>query len=132
MLSLCAEWSNIAPFSCLRCAASPWGQDVMMNELELLAELLRIPSPSGYEAAAASFLVEQMGRLGMEAHVDEAGNAIGSLGTDGPLVVLLGHIDTVPGAIPVRVEDGLLYGRGAVDAKGPFATFIWAAARAAA
>jgi LysW-gamma-L-lysine carboxypeptidase len=46
---------------------------------------------------------------------------------------LLGHIDTVPGAIPVRIEssgDGdVLYGRGSVDAKGPLATFTAAAAR---
>jgi LysW-gamma-L-lysine carboxypeptidase len=46
-------------------------------------------------------------------------------------VVLLGHIDTVEGYIPVRVEGGRLYGRGAVDAKGPMAAFISAAARLA-
>jgi LysW-gamma-L-lysine carboxypeptidase len=44
--------------------------------------------------------------------------------------VLLGHIDTVEGFIPVRQEGDLLYGRGAVDAKGPMATFISAAVRA--
>jgi LysW-gamma-L-lysine carboxypeptidase len=43
--------------------------------------------------------------------------------------VLLGHIDTVPGQIPVRIEDGRLWGRGAVDAKGPLAAFAMAAAR---
>ena len=32
--------------------------------------------------------------------------------------MLLGHQDTVPGRIPVRMEDGRLFGRGAVDAKG--------------
>jgi LysW-gamma-L-lysine carboxypeptidase len=41
--------------------------------------------------------------------------------------VLLGHIDTVPGEISVRVEDGELVGRGAVDAKGPLAAFVAAA-----
>jgi N-acetyl-ornithine/N-acetyl-lysine deacetylase len=40
-------------------------------------------------------------------------------------------MDTVPGAIPVRLQDGLLYGRGAVDAKGPLAAFLCAAARLA-
>jgi len=43
-------------------------------------------------------------------------------------LVLLGHIDTVPGFPPVEVCDGKLYGRGAVDAKGPLAAFAAAAA----
>jgi LysW-gamma-L-lysine carboxypeptidase len=46
-------------------------------------------------------------------------------------VVLLGHIDTVPGQIPVRIADGELWGRGAVDAKGPLCTFVAAATAAA-
>ncbi|RRR68318.1 MAG: [LysW]-lysine hydrolase [Candidatus Viridilinea halotolerans] len=96
----------------------------------LLEALLRIPSLSGQEGAAAAFLVEHMAGYGWQAAVDAAGNAVGLVGTEGPLVVLLGHIDTVPGQIPVRIEDGCLYGRGAVDAKGPFATFIEATRRA--
>jgi LysW-gamma-L-lysine carboxypeptidase len=44
-------------------------------------------------------------------------------------MILLGHIDTVPGRIQVRRENGKLYGRGAVDAKGPLACFTAAAAR---
>ena len=69
------------------------------------------------------------------AYVDEAGNAVGELGAaDAPQVLmLLGHIDTVPGDIPVRIEETaagpVLYGRGSVDAKGPLATFVAAAAR---
>jgi [amino group carrier protein]-lysine/ornithine hydrolase len=63
--------------------------------------------------------------------VDVAGNAIGECG-DGPeSVVLLGHIDTVPGLIPVWRDGDVLYGRGAVDAKGPLATFVAAAANVA-
>jgi N-acetyl-ornithine/N-acetyl-lysine deacetylase len=40
-------------------------------------------------------------------------------------------MDTVRGYIPVRLEDGALYGRGAVDAKGPLAAFLCATARLA-
>lgn len=94
--------------------------------------MVEIPSLSGEEAALAAFLVETMRSLGFEARVDEAGNAVGILG-DGPTeIVLLGHMDTVPGVVPVRIEEGKLYGRGSVDAKGPLATFIAAAARVGA
>lgn len=43
-------------------------------------------------------------------------------------LLLLGHIDTVRGFPRVREQDGRLYGRGAVDAKGPLAAFATAAA----
>jgi LysW-gamma-L-lysine carboxypeptidase len=92
--------------------------------------MVEIPSLSGEESALAAFLVEAMTTLGFQASVDEAGNAVGVLG-DGPTeIVLLGHMDTVPGDIPVRLEAGTLYGRGSVDAKGPLAAFIAAAAEA--
>lgn len=102
-----------------------------MDEIAFLEQFVRIPSPSYQEAEVAGYLVRSMEQLGFEAQRDDAGNAVGIIGKSGPLVVLLGHIDTVPGDIPVHIEDGKLYGRGSVDAKGPFATFVCAAARAA-
>jgi LysW-gamma-L-lysine carboxypeptidase len=96
-------------------------------DLELVRGLVSIPSVSRDERRAVEFLVERMRERGFFAHADEAGNAVGEIG-DGPVhVVLLGHIDTVPGEIPVRIEDGELVGRGAVDAKGPLAAFVSAA-----
>ena len=97
--------------------------------IDLLEAMLRIPSLSGEEGPLATFLVGQMERLGFAAHIDGAGNAVGSCGSGPHTLVLLGHLDTVPGAIPVRREGGRLYGRGAVDAKGPLAAFVVAAAR---
>jgi LysW-gamma-L-lysine carboxypeptidase len=75
-------------------------------------------------------LVERMAELGYRAYIDPAGNAVGELGAGELEIMLLGHIDTVPGEIPVRIEDGILYGRGAVDAKGPLAAFVAAATQA--
>lgn len=96
---------------------------------ELLQGLVSIASPSGGEADAVDWLCRQMAALGLEAAPDGAGNAVGTRG-GGPIeILLLGHIDTVPGHVPVRVAEGALYGRGAVDAKGPLATFVAAAAR---
>jgi len=87
-------------------------------------------SPSGQEQRVVEWLVERMKALGFtQAITDEAGNAVGVMG-DGPKqIVLLGHIDTVAGEIPVRVNDGILYGRGSVDAKGPLACFVDAVAQ---
>ncbi len=106
------------------------------DAVALLTRLLEIPSLSGDELAASRFLVESMLSLGYErCEVDAAGNAVGEIGAVDAdrTVILLGHIDTVPGEIPVRVELGddgpVLHGRGSVDAKGPLATFACAAAR---
>ena len=98
--------------------------------VSFLEELVRIPSPSGKEAQVAHAAVDAMSRWGFHAEVDAAGNAVGILGEGKRTVMLLGHIDTVSGHVPVHREGDILYGRGAVDAKGPFAAFCVAAARA--
>lgn len=101
----------------------------MTDEAVLLKGLLEHYSPTGQEAGAVEFLVEEMRRRGFTAEADEAGNAVGSLGSGPNEIVLLGHIDTVPGFIEVRQEGDRLNGRGAVDAKGPLACFVEAAAQ---
>lgn len=103
-----------------------------MNPIDLLAGLVRIYSPSTQERAASEYLVAQMSTLGFRAFVDDAGNAVGILGNGSRDIVLLGHIDTFHGYIEPRIEDGKLYGRGAVDAKGCLATFVFACARVGA
>ena len=100
--------------------------------IELVRGLVAIPSLSRHEAAASGWLVERLRDARFDrAFVDEAGNAVGELGeASAPrTIVLLGHIDTVPGNIPVRIEGDQLFGRGSVDAKGPLATFAAAATR---
>ncbi len=103
----------------------------------LLEGLVGIPSCSGQEAAASTWLVREMETLGYDrAYVDAAGNAIGEFGPADAeqCIVLLGHIDTVPGCIPVErkatAEGPRLYGRGTVDAKGPLANFVLSGANA--
>jgi LysW-gamma-L-lysine carboxypeptidase len=97
------------------------------DDLELVRGLVAIPSVSRHEGEAVEWLVARMSERGFRATVDDAGNAVGEIGEGPRHVVLLGHIDTVPGEIPVRVEQGELIGRGAVDAKGPLAAFVAAA-----
>jgi LysW-gamma-L-lysine carboxypeptidase len=90
-------------------------------------------SPSGQERGAVEWLVTRMKLLGYnDAFIDEAGNAVGVMGKGTKQIVLLGHIDTVPGEISVTITSTpspegrgeLLYGRGSVDAKGPLACFV--------
>lgn len=101
-----------------------------MDDVSLLEGLLKLYSPTHGESDAVAYLVAAMRQLGFEARIDEAGNAVGVMGMGPAEVVLLGHIDTVAGFIPVRQDGDRLYGRGAVDAKGPLACFTAAAARA--
>jgi [amino group carrier protein]-lysine/ornithine hydrolase len=98
--------------------------------IELLEECVRIRSLSGQERPVAEFLRDQMAARGFDrAFVDEAGNAVGIIGNGPRQIVLLGHMDTVDGEVPVRYDNGALYGRGTVDAKGPLCAFVLAAAR---
>ncbi len=108
-----------------------------LDPVALLWRMLKIESVSGHEGGVASLLVAVMRDNGFDAFIDESGNAVGVLSGPPPPpdgewreLVLLGHMDTVPGRVPVRFEGDLLYGRGAVDAKGPLAAFVAAAARA--
>jgi LysW-gamma-L-lysine carboxypeptidase len=105
---------------------------------ETLIGLVFQYSPSGQERGAVEWLVARMKSVGYDnAFIDDAGNAVGLMGTGARQVVLLGHIDTVPGEIPVQIVGAensppLLYGRGAVDAKGPLASFADAVAKVGA
>jgi LysW-gamma-L-lysine carboxypeptidase len=91
-----------------------------------LEDILRIYSPSGREAALAGFLKDRMKRdFGfINIHLDSVNNVIGEIGSGRPVILLCGHMDTVPGQQPIKVEDGLIYGRGASDAKSALAAMI--------
>lgn len=91
---------------------------------DLVRDLVSISSVSGMETPAAERLLEFFETNGREAWLDDVGN-VRAPGNDD--VLLTSHIDTVPGEIPVRVEDGTLWGRGSVDAKGPLSAMAVAA-----
>ena len=103
-----------------------------MNEqaVRFLTNLLGIYSPSGKEQDIANFIALEMKRMGFEVGIDTIGNVIGVVGSGEPVILLCGHMDTVAGHVPLRVEEGKIYARGAVDAKGPLAAMIMAAMQA--
>jgi LysW-gamma-L-lysine carboxypeptidase len=99
------------------------------QENQLLHDLVSRYSPSGHERPATELLCEVFRRWGWNARLDEVGNVVGEIGDGSPTICFLGHIDTVAGEIPLRLDGGRLFGRGTVDAKGPLAAAACAAAR---
>jgi LysW-gamma-L-lysine carboxypeptidase len=89
----------------------------MDDAVELLKDLVSIPSTTGDTSGATEYLQKWCTENGLETSMDR-GCLIVNPEARG--LLLLGHIDTVPGEIPVRIENGELWGRGSVDAKGPF------------
>ncbi len=107
---------------------------------ELLATLVDIPSESGNEGRIADFVSQRLREIPAmrEGHGEllRSGHAVvwRSASTGRPLVVLAGHLDTVPAngnAGARRVEDRL-YGLGASDMKAGVAVMLAIAAELAA
>jgi LysW-gamma-L-lysine carboxypeptidase len=101
-------------------------KDLAVN---LLADMLRIYSPSLQEAQLAEYLAERMkSDLGYRnVKIGEANNVMGEIGSGNPTLLLSGHMDTVPGAQPVKITKDAIHGRGACDAKSALAAMIAAA-----
>jgi succinyl-diaminopimelate desuccinylase len=109
-----------------------------MTELELSQALIHQESPSGRESPAMHVMLAAFQSLGFdEAYIDKAGNALGIFRRgDGPMVMLNGHLDTVPlgdlsrwphPPLSGTVVDGELWGRGSVDMKSAVACMALAA-----
>ncbi|MFH5799611.1 [LysW]-lysine hydrolase [Haladaptatus sp. CMAA 1911] len=95
---------------------------------DLLVELVETPSVSGEEADCAERLAAFLEANGRDVRMDDVGN----VRAPGNGILLTSHIDTVPGEVPVELEDGILHGRGSVDAKGPLAAMAVAAVKTGA
>jgi LysW-gamma-L-lysine carboxypeptidase len=97
--------------------------------IELLNRSLKEYTPSRAEASLANLIKDKsIDELGFEkTNIDNVGNVIATKGSGRPVIMLCGHMDTVPGRIPVRMEYGYLYGRGASDAKSSLIAMLLAA-----
>ncbi len=103
----------------------------------LLSELIAIPSYDAQEEAVLGYLVQRFGSLGIPCRVTELDgkplNVVAEIGAGPQGIVLNSHVDTVPPGdrapwhtdplIPVE-KDGVIYGRGAMDAKGCLTAMI--------
>ncbi|MDM7324119.1 MAG: M20/M25/M40 family metallo-hydrolase [Thermus sp.] len=104
-----------------------------MDWIRLLSRLIQAESLPGQEGEAAALILEALKGMGLPATLDEAGNVEALLGEKGPEVVLAGHLDVVPVGDPAHwpypqgtVAEGAVFGRGAVDMKGPLVAMLLA------
>ncbi len=104
----------------------------LISPAELLSQYVQIPSESGQEADAGQFFMELCRDSGL--HITPMGQEDGQfnfmaslfpLEEKKPNVVLMNHIDVVPdnegnthGPYSGVIDEGYLYGRGAIDNKG--------------
>ncbi len=102
-----------------------------VEPVQLLLDSLKIYSPTTRESPYARFLADRMDRMGYSrVRIDRAGNVLGQSGRGRVKLLLCGHMDTVPGRLPVRKTGDSIYGRGAADAKAPLCALLMAGSMA--
>jgi len=103
----------------------------------LLRDLIRIQSYSGQEKDIVNYIIKVMNhRQFDQARIDKFGNVIARIG-NGPIKILYdAHVDTVAVTesedwihppFEGKIEEGKIYGRGAVDEKPAMAGYLIAA-----
>jgi acetylornithine deacetylase len=106
-----------------------------IDHVQLTRQLVDIESTTGNEGPVATWLARFLRDRGysvLEQPLEPTAgtprhNVIAAVGE--PEVVFSTHFDCVPPFFPSRVEGGMLYGRGACDAKGILAAQVAAAER---
>lgn len=103
-------------------------QENRANIIQFMRDICAIPSMDGQLKDVGERIQSEMQKLGFdEARFDKMGNTIGRIGNGPKVIVFDSHIDTVGVGDPSewewdpfvgKVENGLLYARGAVDEKG--------------
>ncbi len=96
--------------------------------IRFLREIVAIPSMDSQLAAVGERIGAEMRRLGFdEVRFDRMGNILGRIGNGPRVIVFDSHVDTVGIGDPDewawdpfqgKIEDGVLYARGACDEKG--------------
>ena len=98
-----------------------------MNLTDTLIWLVDTPSELGHEAELCSALVDRLATSYARDELVRVGDSVVVGRRSGrPLILLVGHIDTVPsqGQPTAYVQDGLLYGLGTSDMKSGVAVMV--------
>ncbi len=103
--------------------------------IQFLRDLIAIPSPSCEEAGVVERVRVEMERTGFdEVVVDRMGSIFGRIGSGKTAILFDAHLDTVGVGDPSawahdpfkgKIEDGIVYGRGASDNKGAAASMVY-------
>ena len=93
-----------------------------------LKRCLEIYSPSGHEKEYSEFIASYLKKHDFLVKFDEVGNILAEKGIGEPVLLLVSHLDTISGELPVIEKDGKLYGRGAVDCKPSLAAMVYSMA----
>ena len=93
---------------------------------EFAKKAISMYSPSGGEMGLATLIHNELSNAGLQPRIDGAGNVICETGRGEFSILLCGHMDTVPGVLPLKFEDGMIFGRGACDAKGALLSLLFA------
>jgi acetylornithine deacetylase len=107
----------------------------LLDEIELLEQLVGIPSISGEEAGVAQCVAETARTWGLDVVRDATGVRIELRGgTPGQTIALISHLDVVPPGVgwtrepfTPTIEGNRLFGRGSGDAKASVAAMLCAA-----
>lgn len=104
--------------------------------ISFLREMVAIPSESAEEAAVIDRIRREMEAVGFdEVRVDGLGNVLGRVGSGSRVIAMDAHIDTVgvgdARAWPFdpyqgKLEEGVIWGRGASDQEGGMAAMVYA------
>ena len=104
--------------------------NLAVDPVSLTRRLVDIDSTTGREREVATFLAGFLAQLGYQVTEQPVSNGrfnVYARLTETPSVVFSTHFDCVPPFFPSREERGLLFGRGACDAKGILAAQVAAA-----
>ncbi len=101
--------------------------DQALRTRELLEALVAIPSVTGAEEDVVAFVERRLRAGGWQCEsspVSPGRRNLFASRSAVPRVVLSTHADTVPPYLPPRQEGGVLFARGACDAKGSLAAMV--------
>lgn len=104
--------------------------------VSFLRDMIRIPSESCAEGEVIERIKEEMESVEYdEVKIDKMGNILGRIGSGKRMIAYDAHVDTVGvgdraewkwDPYTGKMEEGIIYGRGAADQKGAMASMVYA------